>query len=434
MVNEAMRKLGAQGNPMRVLFEYGKKRAAVIGAENVLDFALGNPSVPPPARVNEVIREVLSGPKQDSIHAYTSAPGDLEVRDTLAQSLNRRFNASCHANDLFLTSGAAPALCACLKGLCCYGDQFIVIAPYFTEYRVFIEGAGGEVLEDDMGYCGQGVAQGGIVDTPDGKWYAILFQDSGAVGRIPVLVPVTWENDYPVFGIDGKVPRLFTTESTRPEHVYDPLIDSDDFRTVSDDKRRYGSFGFRSAWQFNHEPDLSLVTHDTVNGIVRITTDKLCADVTQARNTLTQRMIYPGCTGEVTVDVRGLNDGDCAGFCALQSSYGWIGIKKRDVQTFLVMERAVFDRTNTRTVTEEAAVPVTGDTFRLRITAEFTEMKDEVRFAYLDGEEWKPLGPVHKMSYRLDHFTGYRFALFAYSTENVGGSAEFSDFVYTVQE
>ena len=147
MVNEAMRKLGAQGNPMRVLFEYGKKRAAVIGAENVLDFALGNPSVPPPARVNEVIREVLSGPRQDSIHAYTSAPGDLEVRDTLAQSLNRRFNANCHANDLFLTSGAAPALCACLKGLCCYGDQFIVIAPYFTEYRVFIEGAGGEVLE-----------------------------------------------------------------------------------------------------------------------------------------------------------------------------------------------------------------------------------------------------------------------------------------------
>jgi adenosylcobyric acid synthase len=97
--------------------------------------------------VNEVIREVLSGPKQDSIHAYTSAPGDLEVRDTLAQSLNRRFNAGCHANDLFLTTGAAPALCSCLKGLCCYGDQFIVIAPYFTEYRVFIEGAGGEVVE-----------------------------------------------------------------------------------------------------------------------------------------------------------------------------------------------------------------------------------------------------------------------------------------------
>ena len=127
MISEAMRELGAQGNPMRVLFEYGKKRAAEIGAENVLDFALGNPSVPPPAQVNEVILEVLSGERRDSIHAYTSAAGDLEVRDTIAASLNRRFDAGCRGADLFLTCGAAPALCACLKGLCCPGDQFIVI-------------------------------------------------------------------------------------------------------------------------------------------------------------------------------------------------------------------------------------------------------------------------------------------------------------------
>ncbi len=147
MVSEAMRRLGAQGNPMRVLFEYGKKRAAEVGEENVLDFALGNPSVPPPARANEVIREVLSGPRADSIHAYTGAPGELSVRETIAASLNRRFDAGCGAADLFLTSGAAPALCACLKGLCCPGDQFMVITPYFTEYRVFIEGAGAEVLE-----------------------------------------------------------------------------------------------------------------------------------------------------------------------------------------------------------------------------------------------------------------------------------------------
>lgn len=147
MVSEAMRQLGAQGNPMRVLFEYGKKRAAVVGAENVLDFALGNPSVPPPARVNEVILDILSGENRDAIHAYTSAAGDLEVRNTIAASLNRRFDAGCRGSDLFLTCGAAPALCACLKGLCCPGDRFIVITPYFTEYRIFIEGAGGAVVE-----------------------------------------------------------------------------------------------------------------------------------------------------------------------------------------------------------------------------------------------------------------------------------------------
>ena len=147
MVSESMRQLGAQGNPMRVLFEYGKKRAAVVGAENVLDFALGNPSVPPPARVNEVIMEVLSGEKRDAVHAYTSASGDLEVRNAIAASLNRRFDAGCHGSDLFLTCGAAPALCACFKGLYCSGDKFMVITPYFTEYKIFIQGAGAEVVE-----------------------------------------------------------------------------------------------------------------------------------------------------------------------------------------------------------------------------------------------------------------------------------------------
>ena len=147
MVSEAMRRLGAQGNPMRVLFEYGKERAAAVGAENVFDFSLGNPSVPPPARVNEVIMEVLSGEKRDAVHAYTSASGDQEVRSAIAASLNRRFDAGCEWSDLFLTCGAAPALCACFKGLCCPGDKFIVIAPYFTEYRVFIRGAGAEVVE-----------------------------------------------------------------------------------------------------------------------------------------------------------------------------------------------------------------------------------------------------------------------------------------------
>ena len=109
------------------------------------------------------------------------------------------------------------------------------------------EFTGGDVLEDDMGYCGQGVAQGGIVDTPDGTWYAILFQDSGAVGRIPVLVPVTWKDDYPMFGIDGRVPPSVPVEPTRPGHTYEPLVGSDDFRTASEDRRLYDSFGLRSA-------------------------------------------------------------------------------------------------------------------------------------------------------------------------------------------
>ena len=82
------------------------------------------------------------------------------------------------------------------------------------------EFVGGDILNDDMGYCNQGVAQGGIVDTPEGRWYAVLFQDRGAVGRIPVLIPMSWENDVPVLGKDGKIPAEFAVSSTRTEHVY----------------------------------------------------------------------------------------------------------------------------------------------------------------------------------------------------------------------
>lgn len=146
-VNQRMYQLGARRNIMREIFEHGKRRAAVIGAENVLDFSLGNPSVAPPERVNQVIREILDGPMAASVHAYTSAQGDAGVRESLAASLKRRFGTDCGAEHLYITVGAAAALCSCLSGLSCPGDEFIVVVPYFTEYRVFIESAGAAVVE-----------------------------------------------------------------------------------------------------------------------------------------------------------------------------------------------------------------------------------------------------------------------------------------------
>lgn len=150
MVSQSMRQLGAQGNPMRVLFEYGKKRAAIVGEENVLDFALGNPSVPPPARVNEVIMEILSGDRRDSIHAYTSAPGDLEVRNTIAGSLNRRFDAGCQGTDLFLSCGAA-------------GEE--QIRPLASGIKPAVQGAGDGVAHLQIPW-GAGVGVDGIPAIP----------------------------------------------------------------------------------------------------------------------------------------------------------------------------------------------------------------------------------------------------------------------------
>lgn len=296
------------------------------------------------------------------------------------------------------------------------------------------EFVGGEVLCDDMEYCGQGVAQGGVVDTPDGDWYAVLFQDRGAVGRIPILVPVVWKDDYPVFGENGKVPRDLCLLSTRPDHQYEPLVESDDFRCANmlsseEQHRLYGSFGLKSAWQFNHEPKLSLVAHDCVNGTISITTDKLCADVTQARNTLTQRMLWPGCVGEVCVDAHALKEGDYAGLCALQSCFGLVAVTRREGRNVIVMQSAQPERDGIQ-IREYDAIATDEEILRFRIDADFDAMKDEADFYYHDGTDWRKIGVTHKMHYRLDHFTGYRFALFVYATQETGGRASFSNFVY----
>ena len=141
MVSERMRGLGSARSVIRELFEYGKQRAAVVGPENVFDFSLGNPSVPPPAAVDEAAIRILRE-QPEVIHCYTSAQGDAGARQRLAESLDRRFGTAYTGDDLYLTVGAAAALCCVFGALTCPGDEFIAFAPYFPEYKVFVEGAG----------------------------------------------------------------------------------------------------------------------------------------------------------------------------------------------------------------------------------------------------------------------------------------------------
>ena len=145
MVSERMKGLGTARSVIRELFEYGKVRAAQVGAENVFDFSIGNPSVPSPAAVNETAIRLLQE-QPDLIHAYTSAQGAQDARQRFADSLNRRFGAHYTADRFYLTVGAAASLCCVLNGLSCPGDEFVVFAPYFPEYKVFIEGAGATMV------------------------------------------------------------------------------------------------------------------------------------------------------------------------------------------------------------------------------------------------------------------------------------------------
>ncbi len=142
MLNERMVALGTQRSVIRELFEFGKQRAAEIGAENVFDFSIGNPSVPSPAIVNETAMKLIQEMDPVILHGYTSAQGDAGVRQMLADSVNRRFGTKFTGDNFYMSIGAAAALCCCLNGLCNPGDEVVVFAPFFPEYKVFIEGAG----------------------------------------------------------------------------------------------------------------------------------------------------------------------------------------------------------------------------------------------------------------------------------------------------
>ena len=142
-VSEKMYELGSKRSAIRELFEYGKQRAAIVGAENVYDFSLGNPSIPAPECVNETIRKLTEELNSISLHGYTSAQGDVDTRKAIAEYLNQTYGTNFHADNFYMTMGAAASLSICFKALTTSEeDEFIVNAPFFPEYTVFIQAAG----------------------------------------------------------------------------------------------------------------------------------------------------------------------------------------------------------------------------------------------------------------------------------------------------
>lgn len=145
MYNERMYKLGSNRSVIRELFEYGKIMAEKVGAENVFDFSLGNPNVPAPEEVRDALKELIDQPDSTVIHGYTSAQGDFSVRKTIADYINERFSVGITPDLVYMTVGAAASLEITLSALKEDGDEFVVFAPFFPEYRVFIENTGASV-------------------------------------------------------------------------------------------------------------------------------------------------------------------------------------------------------------------------------------------------------------------------------------------------
>ena len=143
MYNKTMYELGSHRSVIRDLFEFGKKRAAEVGADKVYDFSLGNPNVPAPDGVKAAAERLLAMPDNTVLHGYTSAQGDAEVRKAVADNINARFGTGISPDLIYMTCGAAASLTVTLNALYEDGDEFILLAPFFPEYSVFVKAAGG---------------------------------------------------------------------------------------------------------------------------------------------------------------------------------------------------------------------------------------------------------------------------------------------------
>lgn len=264
-----------------------------------------------------------------------------------------------------------------------------------------------------------GVAQGGLIDTPKGDWYAYLFQDHGAVGRVPFLVPVTWQDGWPVLGVGGKVPATLSIPAG--EGGVSGIVASDEF---DQGPQAGGRPALGLPWQWNHNPDNDLWSIAKRPGFLRLTTGRVDADFLAARNTLTQRTFGPECSGTVSIDVSHMKDGDFAGLGLLQKRYGLVGVKMATNAKSIIMVGAESD-----SPAEVESVPLAQDTAFLKVDCDFRNRADKAVFFHsCDGRKWTAIGRPLRMAYTLPHFMGYRFALFNYATKTAGGFVDLDYF------
>lgn len=222
MISEECYELGSKSSIIREIFSFGLKRKAEVGPDKVYDFSLGNPSIPAPDSVKKAILELMEQPPEE-VHAYSPAPGDASVRKTIADSLNRRFGESFTAENIFMTCGAAASLNICIKALGNSGDEFITFAPFFPEYRCWVEGIGADLkvipphmpdFQIDLEALEKAVTpktKGVIVNSPNNP-SGVVYTEEVLKGLAGILKKKSETYDSPIY--------LITDEPYR-EIVYD---------------------------------------------------------------------------------------------------------------------------------------------------------------------------------------------------------------------
>ena len=297
---------------------------------------------------------------------------------------------------------------------------------------------GKTVLNSGLGTYGSGVAQGGIVDTPDGNWYGILFQDHGSVGRIPVIVPVTWQDGWPMMGVNGKAPVTITV----PDGYKGTSLARSDAFSYSTDR-------LALEWQWNHNPDNNAWSVTEREGYLRLHNEHIAKTIMNARNTLTMRTEGPACASSISLDTAGMKPGDYAGLSAFQFNYGNVGVRvDENGNRFIYMAKnGAYDGKSVVTDSRDQIieqVPMEGE--RVFVKVEFTYNTvdenfnvsnniDKANFFYsYDGSNWTKIGDTLGMTYDLKLFTGYRSAIYSYPTLSTGGYADIDRFDYSRAE
>ena len=291
------------------------------------------------------------------------------------------------------------------------------------------------ILESEFGGFSY-EAQGTIVDSPDGDWYGIIFQDRGGVGRVLTVMPCRWIDGWPMLGDEeGKVPaRVRPLVSNQPETA---IVKADDF---SEPK-----LGLH--WQWNHNPIDEAWSLTERPGYLRLKTNRVVPTLYLAPNTLTQRMEGPQCSGAVCLDLSKMKDGDCAGLAAFNSDSGVLTIKKQGKKLTLEMSEQTCSLTEREKAVEHydekviERIELQQPTIWLRIDADFrpqAEHKggmpgaDLATFYYsLDGQQWTRIGSDYKMSFDWRRFfMGTKFGIFCYATKKKGGYVDVAQFDY----
>lgn len=286
------------------------------------------------------------------------------------------------------------------------------------------------ILQSTVGgfpYCGQGC----IVDDKNGNWHALIFQDRGAIGRVPLLMPVRWEDGWPMLGnAQGLVSEC--------DSIALPTNDSGWRFTESDN---FDAPELKNQWQWNHNPVNSAWSLSERAGHLRLKTCRVVDNLYAAPNTLTQRMEGYLCSGTVALDLSNMKDGDVAGLAAFNGHSGVLAVVKEDRKMYLTMSHQTLNMDADKNISSvdvdsKSRVEIKGDEIYLRIDGDFNLNKDLATFYYsVDNENWTKIGADFKM--RFDYkrlFMGTRFAIFNYATKAVGGYVDVDFFDYNCSQ